>query len=357
MSDLFSPLTLRGVTMRNRLALSPMCQYSSTDGFANDWHLVHLGSRAVGGCGLVMTEAVAVTPEGRISPQDLGLWQDAHAEFLARIVSFLTAQGAIAGIQLAHAGWKASTAPPWEGGHPVDAAAGGWRPVLGPSPVPFKEGYPVPEALDEAGIQRIVTAFVEAAERASRAGFQVAEIHAAHGYLLHQFLSPLANRRTDRYGGSFENRIRFLREVVDAVRSEWPEDKPLFVRLSCSDWVEGGWDLEASVRLAQVLKAGGQVDLIDCSSGGVDPRQKLKSFPGFQVPFAAAVRARAGIATGAVGLISAPEMAEQILADGQADLIVMARAFLNDPYWPLHAAKALQAKMPWPPQYERGNIF
>lgn len=336
--------------------VSPMCQYSASDGVPDDWHFQHLACRATGGAGIVMAEATNVEARGRITPYCTGLWSDAQCEAFARIARFVKAQGAVAGIQLGHAGRKGSSARPWEGGKGLAPAQGGWE-VIAPSPIPFADGHPVPREMDEKTIAGTVALFAASTRRAREAGFDLVELHGAHGYLISSFLSPITNRRTDRYGGSFENRIRFLREVVDAVRSEWPEDKPLFVRLSCSDWVEGGWDLEASVRLAQVLKAGGQVDLIDCSSGGVDPRQKLKSFPGFQVPFAAAVRARAGIATGAVGLISAPEMAEQILADGQADLIVMARAFLNDPYWPLHAAKTLQAKMPWPPQYERGNIF
>lgn len=354
MTDLLTPLTLRDVTFRNRVVVSPMCQYSSVDGFANDWHLVHLGSRAVGGAGLVMTEATAVTPEGRISPADLGLWKDAHGEFLARIVAFLEGQGAIAGIQLAHAGTKASTAPPWEGGGPVDAQAGGWRPVLGPSPRPFADGHPVPEALDEAGIQRIVQAFAEATTRALRAGFRVVEVHAAHGYLLHSFLSPLANQRTDRYGGSFENRTRLVKEVVTAVRAQWPAHLPLFVRLSCTDWVEGGWDLPQSIQLAKDLKGLG-VDLIDCSSGGMVPVAVIPAGPGYQTAFAARIKAEAGIATGAVGIITAPAQADHVLRTEQADMVLIAREMLRDPYWVLHAAKALGKDVPWPKQYERAK--
>jgi 2,4-dienoyl-CoA reductase-like NADH-dependent reductase (Old Yellow Enzyme family) len=336
--------------------VSPMCQYSATDGVPNDWHFQNLASRAVGGAGIVFAEMTNVEARGRITAGCMGLWNDTQRDALARIARFVKAQGAVAGIQLAHAGRKGSTTRPWEGGKGLAPEQGGW-PIIAPSAVPFGEGSPVPQAMDEKTIAGTVALFAPAARRAREAGFDVIELHGAHGYLISSFLSPITNRRTDRYGGSFENRIRFLLEVVDAVRSEWPDDKPLFVRISCTDWMEGGWDLDASVRLAQLLKAGGKVDLIDCSSGGVDPRQKVNAFPGYQVPFAAAVRSRADIATGAIGLINSPEMAEQIIASGQADLVVMARAFLNDPYWPLHAAKALKAKIPWPPQYERGDIF
>jgi 2,4-dienoyl-CoA reductase-like NADH-dependent reductase (Old Yellow Enzyme family) len=353
---LFRPITFRSVTARNRIMVSPMCQYSAIDGVPNDWHFQNLASRAVGGAGTVFVEMTNVEPRGRITAGCMGLWNDAQRDALARIARFVKSQGAVAGIQLAHAGRKASTARPWEGGKGLKLEQGGW-PIIGPSAVPFGEGYPVPEAMDEKSIADIVSKFAASTRRVREAGFDVIELHGAHGYLISSFLSPISNRRTDRYGGSFDNRIRFLLEVVDAVRSEWPDDKPLFVRISCTDWMEGGWDLESSVKLAQLLQTGGKVDLIDCSSGGVDPRQKINLYPGFQVPFAAAIRSRAGIATGAVGLISSPEMAEQIVASGQADLVVMARAFLNDPYWPLHAAKALKAKIPWPPQYERGDIF
>lgn len=353
---LFRPVTFRSVTSRNRIMVSPMCQYSATDGVPNDWHFQHLACRAVGGAGFVFTEVVHVEPRGRITPNCLGLWNDEQRDAFARITRFVKAQGAVAGMQIGHAGRKGSTARPWDGGKPLAPGQGGWTNIA-PSPIPFNDGYPVPAEMDAATIARTVEMFAANTRRAREAGFDVIEIHAAHGYLVHEFLSPLANRRTDRYGGSFENRIRFLLEVIDAVRSEWPDDKPLFVRISSTDWMEGGWDLESSVKLAQILKAGGKVDLIDCSSGGVDPRQKVPAHPGYQVPFAAAVRSRAGIATGAIGLIYSAEMAEQILGNGQADIIIMARAFLNDPYWPLHAAKALKAKIPWPVQYERGDIF
>ena len=353
---LFRPITLRSVTARNRIAVSPMCQYSASEGVANDWHFQHLASRAVGGAGIVFTEVTHVEPRGRISPYCLGLWNDAQRDALARIAQFLKAQGAAAGIQIGHAGRKGSCARPWEGGKPLAAKQGGWQ-IVAPSPLPFGDGYPVPLEMDRQTITDTLRLFAESTRRAREVGFDLVELHAAHGYLIHEFLSPLSNSRTDRYGGSFENRIRFLLEVIDAVRSEWPDDKPLLVRISSVDWIEGGWDLEASVKLAQVLKAGGKVDLIDCSSGALDPRQKIRIHPGYQVPFAAELRNRAGIATAAVGMISTAELAEQIVATGQADLIIMARAFLNDPYWPLHAAKALKVKIPWPRQYERGDIF
>ena len=353
---LFHPITLRSVTARNRITVSPMCQYSATDGVANDWHFQHLACRAVGGAGIVFTEVNHVEPRGRITHHCLGLWNDEQRDALARIARFVKAQGAMAGIQIGHAGRKASCARPWEGGKPLAPGQGAWQ-TIAPSPIPFGAGYAVPLEMDQQTIDETVKLFAANARRAREAGFDILEIHAAHGYLIHEFLSPLANHRTDRYGGSFENRIRFLLEVVDAVRSEWPDDKPLFVRISSTDWLEGGWDLEASVKLAQALKAGGKVDLIDCSSGALDPRQKITLHPGYQVPFAAEIRSRAGIATGAVGLINSPDLAEQIVANGQADIIIMARAMLNDPYWPLHAAKVLKAKIPWPVQYERGDIF
>jgi 2,4-dienoyl-CoA reductase-like NADH-dependent reductase (Old Yellow Enzyme family) len=353
---LFRPVTYRSVTARNRIMVSPMCQYSAIDGVANDWHFQNLASRAVGGAGIVFVEMTNVEARGRITAGCMGLWNDTQRDALARIARFVKAQGAVAGIQLAHAGRKASVMRPWEGGKGLAPGQGGW-PIIAPSAVPFGEGYPVPQEMDAATIADIIAKFAASTRRAREAGFDIIELHGAHGYLISSFLSPITNRRTDRYGGSFENRIRFLLEVIDAARSEWPQGKPLFVRISCTDWMEGGWDLEASVKLAQVLKTGGKVDLIDCSSGGVDPRQKVNAFPGYQVPFAAAVRSRAGIATGALGMISRAEMAEEIIASGRADLVVMARAFLNDPYWPLHAAKVLKAKIPWPSQYERGDIF
>jgi len=353
MSMLFSPLQMRELTFRNRVFVSPMCQYSSTDGLPNDWHLVHLGSRAVGGAGLVMVEASAVSPEGRISPADSGIWSDAHADAFEPIVAFIRAQGAVPGIQIAHAGRKAATAPPWEGGHPLSAAAGGWQPVA-PSGVPFADGYPVPHALETAEIDRLVDLFAAAAERSARAGFQVVEIHMAHGYLLHSFLSPLSNRRQDDYGGTLENRARLPLRVAEAVRAVWPRELPVFVRISTTDWVEGGWDVQQSIRLASWLKEL-DVDLIDCSSAGLVADAVLPVGPGFQVPGATAVREGVGIATGAVGLITEPEQAEQIVATGLADAVLLARELLRDPYWPLHAARRLGVDLPWPVQYERAK--
>ena len=350
---LFDPLTLRSLTLRNRIAVSPMCQYSSTDGFANDWHLVHLGSRAVGGAGLVLTEAAAVTPEGRISPQDLGIWSDDHIAGLARITAFLHEHGAVSGIQLAHAGFKASTARLWDGGGMLTPDQGGWT-VIGPGSEPFAADYPRPAPMDLETIRVTIDAFVAAAERSLAAGFQVVEIHAAHGYLLHEFLSPLTNRRTDAYGGSFENRIRLLLEVVEAVRGHWPGELPLLVRISASDWHEGGWDLPQSIALAERLIPLG-VDLIDCSSGGALPRVRIPVGPGYQTPFATAIRASTGIRTGAVGLISSPAQADQIIRNGEADLVLLAREMLRDPYWPLHAAATLGHDVTWPPQYGRAK--
>lgn len=340
------------VHFRNRIVVSPMCQYSSEDGFANDWHLVHLGSRAVGGAALVFTEAAAVLPEGRISPEDLGIWKDAQVEMLARIFQFIEAQGAIAGMQLAHAGRKASTSAPWKGGKPLGQNENGWSPIYGASPLAFDEGYQVPEELDQAGIAQIIDAFAAAARRALEAGAKVVEIHAAHGYLLHSFLSPLSNRRIDQYGGSFTNRIRFLRETAKAIRRVWPEKYPLFVRISATDWTEGGWNGEDSVALAKQLDSLG-VDLIDCSSGGNVPNAKIPIGAGYQVPFAAQIRSEAKIATGAVGLITSPQQADQIIRLGQADLVLMAREFLRRPYWPLHAAGPLHQTAEAPSQYGR----
>jgi 2,4-dienoyl-CoA reductase-like NADH-dependent reductase (Old Yellow Enzyme family) len=351
-AHLFSPLQLRDVQFRNRIVVSPMCQYSSTDGFANDWHLVHLGSRAVGGAALVFTEAAAVLEEGRISPQDLGIWKDAHVEMLARIFLFIEAQGAKPGMQLAHAGRKASTSAPWKGGKPLGRDEDGWSPIFGPSPLPFDVGYQVPQELDRAGIAKITDAFAQAAERALHAGAKVVEIHAAHGYLLHSFFSPLSNRRRDEYGGSFENRTRFLCETVAAVRNVWPERYPLFARISATDWTEGGWSGEDSVALAKKLKLSG-VDLIDCSSGGNVASAKIPLGAGYQVPFAAQIRREAEIATGAVGMITSPEQADQIVRIGQADLVLMARAFLRHPYWPLNAARPLHQRPDVPSQYDR----
>jgi 2,4-dienoyl-CoA reductase-like NADH-dependent reductase (Old Yellow Enzyme family) len=351
MPALFSPLTLRGVTLRNRVVVSPMCEYSSDDGFANDWHVVHLGSRAVGGAALVLTEAIAVVPEGRISPHDLGIWKDAHVEQLARIARFCGEHGAAFGTQLAHAGRKASTKRPWDGSGAVET--GGWTPVA-PSAIAFDPSYPLPTALDEAGIAAIIRAFADGARRTREAGGSVVEIHAAHGYLLHQFMSPLVNARTDAWGGSFANRTRLVREVARAVRAVWPEELPLFVRISATDYAPGGWDLEQSVQLAAQLADDG-VDLIDVSSGGavVLPPGAMPIGPLYQTPFAERIRRDAGIATGAVGLITEPADAEAIVAEGRADLVFLARELLRDPYWPLFAAQALGAKAPWPAQYLR----
>jgi 2,4-dienoyl-CoA reductase-like NADH-dependent reductase (Old Yellow Enzyme family) len=351
-AHLFSPLRLRDVELRNRIVVSPMCQYSSVDGFANDWHLVHLGSRAVGGAGLVLTEAAAVTEEGRISPDDLGIWRDEQAEFLARIFEFIEGQGAVPGMQLAHAGRKASTSAPFKGHAPLSPAEGGWSPIFAPSALAFDDGYQVPQELDRAGLAHVIRAFGEAAGRALEAGARVVEIHAAHGYLLHSFLSPLTNRRTDQYGGSFENRTRLLREVTNEIRKVWPEKYPLFVRVSATDWVEGGWTADDSVALAKKL-AQLEVDLIDCSTGGNVPHATIPVGPGYQVPFAARLRAEANLRTGAVGMITTPEQADEIVRKGEADLVLMAREFLRHPYWPLHAARELKQKVAAPPQYGR----
>jgi len=352
MPTLFTPLTLRDITLRNRIVVSPMCEYSSPNGFATDWHVVHLGSRAVGGAGLVLTEATAVTADGRISPADLGIYLDAHVEPLARIFRFIEEHGAVPGMQLAHAGRKASTGEPWKGGGPVGIEAGGWSPVWAPSALPFREGWHTPREMAASEISDVVSAFATAAGRLLAAGGKVAEIHAAHGYLLHEFLSPLSNVRKDRYGGTFENRTRIVREVVDGVRAVWPERLPLFVRISATDWVDGGWTVEDSVALAKQLKERG-VDLIDCSTGGNVSHAKIPLGPGYQVPFADQVRREAGILTGAVGLITEPHQAEEILQRQQADVIIMARELLRDPYWPLHAAKALGAPVTPPVQYQR----
>jgi 2,4-dienoyl-CoA reductase-like NADH-dependent reductase (Old Yellow Enzyme family) len=353
MTHLFAPLDLRSLTLRNRIVVSPMCQYSCVDGLASDWHLVHLGSRAVGGASLVFTEATAVTAEGRISPQDLGLWSDEHIDGLRRIAAFVQSQGSAAGIQLAHAGRKGSTPAPWFGDGTVPIGQGGWEPV-GATAEPFAPAYPQPRALDAPGIRDAVRAFGQAAMRAREAGFDVLEVHAAHGYLLHQFLSPLVNRRTDDYGGSFDNRIRLTLEVVDEVRREWPERAPLFVRISATDWIEGGWDIDQSVELSRRLASRG-VDLIDCSSGGAVPGAQIPTGPGYQVPFAERIRREAGIATGAVGLITTAAQANEIVESGKADCVLLARQVLREPYFPLHAARELNAPAPWPRQYGRAR--
>ena len=352
MPNLFKSLSIRDLTLPNRIVVSPMCEYSSIDGFANDWHLVHLGSRAVGGAGLVMTEATAVTPEGRISPGDIGIWSDDHIEFLARITRFIHSQGSVAGVQLAHAGRKASTYRPWDGEGAVPEKAGGWKNVVAPSAIPFASNYLMPQALTQGGIQTVVRAFVEAAGRAREAGFRVVEIHAAHGYLISEFLSPIANHRTDEYGGSFENRIRMLLEVVSAIRKSWPERAPLLVRISSTDWVEGGWTLDESVELAKHLKSSG-VDLVDCSSGGNVPPARIPVGPGYQTPFAERIRREAKILTGAVGMITASAQADHIIRTGQADVAIIGREFLRDPYWPLRAGRELGCPVPWPVQYVR----
>src|SRR5215831_233999 len=330
---LLSPLTFRGITLRHRIAVSPMCQYSSEDGFANDWHLVHLGSRAVGGASLVMMEATAVEPRGRISPQDTGIWKDEHVPFLSRITGFIGQQGSVAGIQLAHAGRKASVRRPWEGGSVLTEAEGGWQTVA-PSAVPFRDGEPVPHALSVAEIHAITDAFRAAARRALAAGFQVVEVHGAHGYLINQFLSPLSNRRDDEYAGPLENRMRLALEVAAAVRAEWPDRLPLFYRVSATDWIDGGWTIAETVELARRLRGLG-VDLIDCSSGGSSPHARIPMGPGYQVPFAERVRSEAAIPTAAVGMITTPEQANQIIGAGQADLVLLAREFLRNPYFPL----------------------
>ena len=353
MSLLFSPWQLRDVTARNRIVVSPMCEYSCVDGVAKAWHLVHMGSRAVGGAGIVFAEATAVTPRGRISPADLGLWSSAHRNALAPIAEFVREQGAVAGIQIAHAGRKASTSPPWLGSKHLSPAEGGWE-SMAPSAIPFNESWPPPQELTIEGVADVRQAFVASARFAQEAGFDLLEVHGAHGYLIHEFLSPLSNKRADRYGGSFDNRTHFVLELVAAVREVWPERKPLWMRLSCTDWVEGGWDVEETVALAKLLVERG-VDAIDCSSGGLDMRQQIPLGPGYQVPFAERLRREAGIATVAVGMIEDPEHAESILREGRADGICMARAFLRDPYWPLHAARALGEEVAWPVQYLRAK--
>jgi 2,4-dienoyl-CoA reductase-like NADH-dependent reductase (Old Yellow Enzyme family) len=352
-SHLFRSFTLRKIRFRNRIFVSPMCQYSSRDGFANDWHLVHLGGMAKGGAGLVMAEATAVDPVGRISPQDLGIWKDEHLAELQRITTFIKGQGSVAGIQLAHAGRKASTPPPWEGEGVLTEKSGGWTTVA-PSPIAFHDGDPLPEELGVGQIEELVARFVEAAERSLAAGFEVVELHMAHGYLLHQFLSPLANKRTDQFGGSLENRMRFPLRVAEAVRKRWPENLPLFVRISATDWTPGGWDLEQSIQFSRQLKDLG-VDFIDVSTGGAVPHAVIPVAPLFQVPFAEQIREEAEIATGAVGMITTSAQAEEILATGSADAVLLARAFLRDPHWPMRAAIELGETPQRPVQYQRAS--
>jgi 2,4-dienoyl-CoA reductase-like NADH-dependent reductase (Old Yellow Enzyme family) len=353
MSKLFTPFKLRGTEFKNRIFVSPMCQYSCVDGMPNNWHLVHLGSRAVGGAGLVMVEATGVTADGRISPADMGIWNDQQADALAIIANFIAEQGAVPAIQLAHAGRKASTAVPWQGNSAVKPEQGGWQ-VVAPSAIAFSDTYPMPRALAEKELAGVVSSFVEAAKRALKAGFKVVEIHMAHGYLLHQFLSPLSNQRTDAYGGSLENRARLPLQVAREVRKVWPQNLPLFVRISATDWVEGGWDLPQSITLCRWLKEIG-IDLIDCSTGGLVGDAKIPVAPGFQVPFASAIRKEAGLAVGAVGLITDAKQAEEILTSEFADVVFLARELLRDPYWPLHAAKILQTDIAWSAQYARAK--
>lgn len=352
-SAVFSPLKIKSIEFKNRIGVSPMCMYSSKDGFANNWHLVHLGSRAVGGAGLVISEATAVSPEGRISPGDLGIWKDEHVENLKEITAFLEGQGSVPGIQLAHAGRKASTGSPWEGGELVSEDNGGWRPVA-PSAIPFYENHSAPVELDNSGIEKVISDFREASKRAKKAGFKVVEIHAAHGYLLHEFLSPLSNQRQDKYGGSFENRSRLLLEVVKAVREEWPEELPLFVRISATDWAEGGWNEEESVQLSKILLEHG-VDVIDCSSGGLVPNVTIPVQKKYQVPFSERIKTEAGVMTAAVGLITTPQEAEEILKKEQADFIFLGREMLRNPYFPLEAAAELGADVDWANQYLRAK--
>jgi 2,4-dienoyl-CoA reductase-like NADH-dependent reductase (Old Yellow Enzyme family) len=354
MSKLFSSLTIKNITLKNRIVMSPMCQYSATDGFTNDWHLVHLGSRAVGGTGLIFMEATAVSPEGRITPGDIGLWNDEQIHGLSRIVNFIHRQSAVAGIQLAHAGRKASCAVPWEDGKQLDKKYGGWQ-ILAPSDIPFIAGDRAPVSLNKEGIRKVVSDFKAAAERASVAGFNVVEIHSAHGYLLHEFLSPLSNQRSDEYGGSFQNRTRLLRQIIDAVKSVWPPENPLFIRISATDWTEGGWTLEESVKLAYILKEMG-VDLIDCSSGGNVYNARLPVSPGYQVPFSEAVR-KTGILTGTMGFITTANLAESILQEEKADLVVLARELLRNPYFPLLAAREQGVEVTWPAQYLRAKLI
>ncbi|MHB1922518.1 MAG: NADH:flavin oxidoreductase/NADH oxidase [Chitinophagaceae bacterium] len=353
MAQLFSPLKIRSLTLKNRIMVSPMCEYSSEDGFANDWHLVHLGSRAVGGAALVVTEACAVSPEARISPEDLGIWKDEHIPRLKSIVEFLHQQGALAGIQLAHAGRKASHASPWKGNQQIPRSQEGWEAVA-PSSIAFREGTEAPAALTQTGIEQVKSDFKNAAVRALKAGFDLIELHAAHGYLMHEFLSPLTNQRKDQYGGCFENRIRFVLEITEEVRKVWPGQKPLFIRISGTDWAPGGWSLEESTELVKILK-NKEVDLVDCSSGGLVTHATIPVGPGYQVPIAAHIKKETGMLTGAVGMILSATQAETILVSGQADLIIMARELLRDPYFALHAAQELGEDIPWPVQYERAK--
>jgi 2,4-dienoyl-CoA reductase-like NADH-dependent reductase (Old Yellow Enzyme family) len=352
MSSLFSPLKIKNITLKNRIVMSPMCQYSSLDGFSNDWHMVHLGSRAVGGTGLIITEATAVSPEGRITPSDLGLWKDEHIQGLSKIIAFMHEHGAVTGIQLAHAGRKASCAVPHDGGNQLELSKGGWQTVA-PGDIPFREADRTPEPLSSEGINKIISDFRAAARRSRTAGFDVIEIHAAHGYLIHEFLSPISNNRTDEYGGSFDNRIRILIKIIEAIQTEWPEENPLFVRISATEWTDGGWTIEDSLRLAKLIKDKG-VDLIDCSSGGNVSNVKIPLTPGYQVPLSEEIRT-SGIMTGAVGLITTAKQAESILQEGKADLVLFARELLRNPYLPLNAARELGVDVTWTEQYLRAK--
>jgi 2,4-dienoyl-CoA reductase-like NADH-dependent reductase (Old Yellow Enzyme family) len=354
MSKLYSPLNLKGITLKNRITISPMCQYSAEDGFANNWHLVHLGSRAVGGAGLIIQEATAISPEGRITPADLGLYNEEHIKKLQEITTFIHQQGAVAGIQLAHAGRKASCARPWDGGKQINEVEGGWKTVSA-SELAFNQDDDTPQMLDSEGIKKVITDFKSATQRALQAGYKLLEIHAAHGYLIHQFLSPLSNFRTDSYGGSFENRVRLLLEVVKSVQTIWPQNLPLFVRISATDWAEGGWNIDEALKLSALLKMEG-VDLIDCSSGGLVSHAKIPVGPGYQVPFAERIKKETGIFTGAVGMITDIKQAEDILEKGQADLIIIARASLREPYFGLHGAKITGDDIDWPLQYQRARL-
>ena len=353
MALLFEPIKIRNIELKNRIVVSPMCQYSSVDGFANDWHFVHLGTHAVGGASLIFTEATAVCPEGRISPDDLGIWKDEHITFLKKITGFIKEHGAVPGMQLAHAGRKASHSSPWKGGKALKKEQGSWQ-TLAPSAVPYRENEPLPKEMTKDEINQLIQDFGSATKRALEAGFEIFEIHAAHGYLVNEFLSPLSNHRNDEYGGSFENRIRLLLEIVKEIRTVMKEELPLFVRISCTDWVNGGWNENDSVELAKVLKAHG-VDVIDCSSGGNSPEQKIPVAPLYQVPFSEKIKTETGIFTGAVGLITTAREAEQILTEKKADLVIMARQLLREPYFPLHAAKELGIDVKWPLQYERAK--
>jgi len=354
MALLFEPLSIRSITLKNRIVVSPMCEYSSQDGFANEWHLVHLGSRAVGGAALVIAEATAVSPEGRITHDDLGIWKDEHVDFLSRIAGFIEGQNSIPGIQLAHAGRKASHHSPWKGGKALQSHEAPWQ-TLAPSALPFRDGDPAPVAMSKEQIRQVVSDFQSAAIRAAKAGFKVIEIHGAHGYLLNEFMCLSSNKRTDEYGGTFENRIRIVMEVIDAIREVWSKDLPLFIRISCTEWIPGGWSLEDSIKFVDAIKQKG-VDLVDCSSGGNSHAQKIPGAPLYQVPFSEAIKSKTGMKTGAVGLITTSHQAEGILQANQADLIILARQLLRDPYFPLHAAKELGVDIPWPDQYLRAKL-